>query len=195
MQGDLQLEGPQKVGADPGSAPVRAAVSADLPGIARLQERSILRLGLQTYGRRRAEAWARVGVRYTDGLLGEGCFFVAERAGVLLGVGGWSPSVERNDEAWLRYVFIHPDAAGCGLGRRLVATAEQSAMSDGRVRLRLWSSLNALGFYRRLGYRSFRRATWAVEPGIELTYVLMGRRLPATEPLHAHGNRRRYASR
>lgn len=178
MQGDVRLDAPEPARADPGAAPIRPATGADLPGIVRLQELSILELGVQTYGRRRAEAWARVGVRYADGLLGEGSFFVAEQDGRLLGVAGWSPSAEHLDEAWLRYVFIHPDAAGHGLGRRLVATAEVSAQRKRRVRIRLWSSLNALGFYRRLGYRSFRRAVWSVEPGIDLTYVLMGRRLP-----------------
>ena len=58
---------------------VRPLAEADLDPIAALQEASIMALGLATYGRRKAEAWARVGYQVRHDLLAQGTFFVAER--------------------------------------------------------------------------------------------------------------------
>ena len=93
----------------------------------------------------------------------------------LLGVGGWSPDSLDHRVAWLRYLFVHPDAIGHGVGRRLVEAAEASARAAGRGQLRVWSSLNAVGFYRALGYRSIRRAAVPLSAEIDLDYVLMTR--------------------
>jgi len=100
---------------------------------------------------------------------------VVERDARLLGVGGWSPDSLDHRVAWLRYLFVHPDASGQGVGRRLVEAAEASARSAGRGQLRVWSSLNAVGFYRALGYRSIRRAAMPLAAEIDIDYVLMAR--------------------
>ena len=158
------------------SLTIRPARADDLAAIAEIQRASIHVLGAAAYGRTEAEAWARFGIEASRDLLSQGQFFVGEMAGRVLGVSGWSADVERRDAAWVRYVFVHPDAAGRGLGRQLVAASEASAIAAGRPGLNLWSSLNAVGFYRRLGYRQIRRAHWPVERGIELEYVLMTKR-------------------
>lgn len=133
-------------------------------------------LGLRTYGRRLCTAWARVGTEHTDGILEQGEFFVSDGPMGLDGVSGWSPDLERRDLAWIRYVFVRPEATGQGLGRTLVRTAEEAARDAGRRRFLLWSSLNAVGFYRKLAYRRVRRAMWPVERGLEIEYVLMSKR-------------------
>ncbi len=163
------------------SAPltIRPARQSDMAPITEIQEASIRVLGAAAYDPTETEAWARFGIEASRDLLSQGQFFVGEAGGRVLGVGGWSADVERQDTAWIRYVFVHPDAAGQGLGRRLVEAAEVSALAAGRPRLRLWSSLNALGFYRKLGYRELRRAHWPVEQGIELEYMLMTRNAAA----------------
>lgn len=154
---------------------VRPLAEADLDAIAALQEASIMAFGLQAYGRRKAEAWARIGYQVRHDLLAQGTFFVAERDARLLGVGGWSPDSLDHRVAWLRYLFVHPDAIGQGVGRRLVEAAEASARAAGRGQLRVWSSLNAVGFYRALGYRSIRRAAMPLAAEIDIDYVLMAR--------------------
>ena len=50
-------------------------------------------------------------------------------------------------------------------------------MRRGRPRVRVWSSLNAISFYRAVGFAPERRARWPVRTGIELDYVLMGKRV------------------
>jgi GNAT superfamily N-acetyltransferase len=165
--------------------PVRAA---DLDVVAALQERAIMTLGAPVYGEVKARAWARLGVHFRRDLLGAGGFWVAEQDGRLRGVGGWSPDGAEADLAWLRYLFVDPDAVGRGIGRRLVAQAERSAADVRRRRMHVWSSLNAVGFYRAIGYRERRRARWPVQPGIELDHVLLTRRLAdRSEPERARG--------
>lgn len=155
---------------------VRPAVEDDLGAIIHVQERAIMEQGQGTYGRAICEAWARVGVQHTDGILEQGEFFVADGPQGPVGVSGWSPDADRRDTGWIRYVFILPEATGSGLGRLLVRTAERAARDSGRRRFLLWSSLNAVGFYRRLGYRWVRRALWPVGAGLEIEYVLMSKR-------------------
>ena len=153
--------------------PVRAS---DLDAIAAMQEVSIMALGAPVYGETKARAWARLGYQFRHDLLGEGGFWVAEQEWRLLGVGGWSPDSMEPDLAWIRYLFVHPQAVRRGIGRRLVARAEGSAHAAARPRLRVWSSLNAVGFYRAVGFLPERRVRWPVQRAVELDYVLMAKR-------------------
>lgn len=152
--------------------PVRAS---DLDAVAAMQEASIMALGAPVYGEDKARAWARLGYQFRYDLIGEGSFWVAEQAGRILGVGGWSPDGMEADLAWIRYLFVAPDATRRGIGRRLIELAERSACGTGRPRLRVWASLNAVPFYRAVGFLPVRRARWPVRTGVDLDYVLMGK--------------------
>jgi putative acetyltransferase len=153
--------------------PVRAS---DLDAVVAMQEASIMALGAPVYGEAKARAWARLGHQFRHDLLGEGGFWVAERDQRLLGVGGWSPDSLEADLAWIRYLFVHPQTTRQGIGRRLIERAERSACVADRSRLRVWSSLNAVNFYRAVGFLPERRVRWPVQTTIELDYVLMAKR-------------------
>lgn len=153
--------------------PVRAS---DLDAVAAMQEISIMALGAPIYGAAKARAWARLGYQFRRDLLGDGGFWVAEQDERILGVGGWSPDSVEPDLAWIRYLFVHPQAVRRGIGRRLVERAERSAYAAARPRLHVWSSLNAVGFYRAVGFLPERRARWPVQAGIELDYLLLAKR-------------------
>jgi putative acetyltransferase len=159
-----------------GGLRIRPVRAADLDAVALLQERSIMAFGAPVYGAAKARAWARLGYEFRRDLLGAGGFWVAEQRARILGVGGWSPDGLERDLAWVRYLFVHPDAARRGIGRRLVERAERSARAALRPRLHVWASLNAQGFYEALGYRMARPARWPVQAGIELDYRLMTKR-------------------
>ena len=45
----------------------------------------------------------------------------------------------------------------------------------GRACFRVWSSLNAIGFYTALGYRRMRQGRWPVTGTIEIDYVLLAK--------------------
>ena len=154
---------------------IRPVTTADVDPLAALQELSILRLGTPIYGAAKVRAWARVVHQFKHVLLEEGRYFVAERAGERVGVGGWSPDGLEPELAWIRYLFVHPDHVRRGIGRGLVEIAERAAAAAGRLRFEVWSSLNAEPFYGALGYRRLRAARWPVAAEIELDYVLMGK--------------------
>jgi putative acetyltransferase len=148
----------------------------DLDTIAEIQEASILTLGAASYSRAQVEAWARFGWHYRHQLLQDaGAFFVAERPDRLVGVGGWSPDSLVAEIAWLRYLFVHPDSAGRGIGRQLVEVIEADARGRDRSTFRVWSSLNAVGFYTALGYRRVRQGRWPVTRDVEIGYLLLAK--------------------
>ena len=112
---------------EPESIRVRPATEADLDTIAAVQEAAILALGAVAYAPDQLEAWARVGVETRHGLLNQGSFFVAEVEGQLAGVGGWSADGGDRSAAWIRYLFVRPEAVRKGIGRRLLEVVESSA--------------------------------------------------------------------
>ena len=56
----------------------------------------------------------------------------------------------RDDEVMA--LFVHPDAAGVGLGRRLMQRAEARIASSGYSQVRVEASASGLTFYEGLGY-------------------------------------------
>jgi GNAT superfamily N-acetyltransferase len=70
-------------------------------------------------------------------------------------------------------VFVDPARQGQGIGAALMAFIEKVARRQGHQRLELTSSLTAVSFYRKLGYRGSRRKVR--QGGIET--VLMGKAL------------------
>ena len=156
---------------------IRTARRRDIEGIADLQAQSIMAFGIETYGEEACEAWAKMGRQVRHTLLDTGSFFVAESDGALAGVAGWTEDSREPDCAWACYVFVKPAIARRGVGRKLMKTVERSVHAAGRARLQLWSSLNAVGFYERLGYRAIKPARWPVGGEIEMEHLLMEKTL------------------
>ena len=53
----------------------------------------------------------------------------------------------------LQNLFVRGDYQGQGIGRRLVAAFEQEVLPQGSSTIRVSSSLVAIPFYQRLGYK------------------------------------------
>jgi putative acetyltransferase len=77
-----------------------------------------------------------------------------DRSGALLGAAGWSTHEGEPETGRIRKVFVHPQWARKGLGTALVLDAERRAEGAGHARFAVRASLNAVSFYRRLGYRT-----------------------------------------
>lgn len=78
-------------------------------------------------------------------------FLVAIEEGLIVG----TVSVTR--DGWMRRLYVTKSFQGRGLGRKLVLEAEALLRKKGFSKMRLNSSLNAKGFYERLGYRPLGR--------------------------------------
>ena len=81
-------------------------------------------------------------------------FLVARRGGQAVGCGGYAP--DGDDAAELKRIFVTARARGLGIGRALLEALEDQARREGIRLMRLETgvkSAEALGLYRRLGYR------------------------------------------
>ncbi|MGX9966542.1 GNAT family N-acetyltransferase [Roseomonas sp. F4] len=81
-----------------------------------------------------------------EAMIAQGGTVVAERHGVILGFVDAVPGE-------VTRLFLHPDAAGGGLGRRLLEIGIAGARRGHAGPVRLDATLNAEGFYQRCGFR------------------------------------------
>jgi ribosomal-protein-alanine N-acetyltransferase len=122
---------------------IRAAVPAEVPALAALEQRSFAsdRMSARQYRRHVASPGAVVLVAHRDGLL-------AGSAVVFLRLG--------SDLARLYSIAVDPAARGTGLGAALLAAAERAARRRGARRLRLevrQDNPAAIRLYETRGYR------------------------------------------
>lgn len=92
----------------------------------------------------------------------------------IIGTAGWCHYADAPKVARLRKIYVSPDAAGTGLGRRLVQHAEEGAATQGYTRYFVRANINAVGFYERLGYREEGEGTMPAV-GTDLPVVFMNR--------------------
>ena len=98
-------------------------------------------------------AESRFGPTLADLLAQDVRFFIARRAGQVVGCGGYALAPGRWAE--LKRIFVVPAARGAGVGQRIVSTIEHGAKGEGVTGLFLETgvrSVEAIGLYRRLGY-------------------------------------------
>jgi len=96
---------------------------------------------------------SRFGPTLADLLAQDVRFFVARKAGQVVGCGGYALAPGRWAE--LKRIFVVPAARDAGVGRRIVSAIEHEARTEGVVGLFLETgvrSVEAIGLYRRLGY-------------------------------------------
>jgi GNAT superfamily N-acetyltransferase len=79
-------------------------------------------------------------------LAGKRRIYIYEEDGVLLGTIGL-------EDGKLYNFFVSPDRQGSGVGGELLDYVEKKAKAEGRQKLTVDSSLTAIAFYRRKGYR------------------------------------------
>ena len=97
--------------------------------------------------------------------------------GRALASAGWCP-IDEPATARIRKVFVAPEAAGRGLGRRMVDAVEAAARMRGHTRFFVRSYGNATGFYERLGYGAVERGAMAIDAGRALPVVFMRKPWP-----------------
>jgi ribosomal protein S18 acetylase RimI-like enzyme len=74
-------------------------------------------------------------------------------------------------------MFTAPDVARRGVGRAILAAAEDGALAAGFRRARLGATLSGEAFYRRSGYAEIGREPALLPDGTALAVVLMERRI------------------
>ena len=125
---------------------IRRAVPRDVPALRDMQTRSIRALSLGFYDLHQVEAFLFYVGTVEESVVEERNYFVAEVGGWLAGSGGWSkasanylestrgvPAVVREPYIpRVRSLFVHPDWARRGVGRRIMAVTENAIRSTGQ---------------------------------------------------------------
>jgi GNAT superfamily N-acetyltransferase len=78
--------------------------------------------------------------------------------------------LKRNE---IGHLFVDPAHRGKGMGRRLVDFARRQFRAAGHRDMFTLASLNAVGFYRRCGFRAEGRGSFSPGEGLDLEYVRM----------------------
>jgi putative acetyltransferase len=128
---------------------VRRARPEDGDEIGRVHRSSIRELCGGHYAPEKIEVWARPRPpgHYERAILDKE-FYVAEEGGEIVGFGTLNA-----ETCEVEAVYVGPAAAGRGVGIKILLTLEGRARELGLEGLRLDSSLNAVGFYERAGFR------------------------------------------
>lgn len=126
---------------------IRRATRDDAPAIHDLHTRSVKGLWGTHYSQTQIDGW--IAGRSPEGYLpaiSRGEVFVVDADTGLLGFGhATSDSVKA--------IFVDPDVAGTGVGSALLEHALACIGKQGACPIRLTSTLNAVSFYRRFGFR------------------------------------------
>jgi ribosomal protein S18 acetylase RimI-like enzyme len=151
---------------------IRYAVNADIPALVRLINAAFIVEQFVFDG-------DRINAEETQSFMETGKFLVAEDSA---GFAGCVYVEVREGRGYLGLLAVHPARQGTGLGRTLVAAAEEYFRAAGcsAVDLRVISQRTPLPpFYRRLGYVEVGTAPFSpsLQPRVPGHYIIMSKRL------------------
>ena len=116
-------------------------------------------------------------------LLKSGTFYVAQtKGGQFAGCGGWTFERPGSGEtvprlAHIRHFATHPNWLRQGVGRSIYRCCEDFAVAAGVREFECLASLNAVGFYQSLGFKTIANIQMTMGPGISIPTALMTRYL------------------
>ena len=152
------------------SVSLRAAVSGDIPALVRLINAAFIVEQFVFDG-------DRINADEAHAFMETGKFFLAEDAA---GFAGCVYLEIRQDRGYLGLLAVEPAQQGTGLGRKLVAAAEDYLRAEGcvAVDLRVISQRTPLpAFYRRLGYVEIATAPFSpsLQTKVPGHYIVMSK--------------------
>lgn len=158
----------------------RVATSADRQAVEAVLHRSYATLLRDAYDPDLLDAALEVIAVAQEALLTSGTYLLAEDGARLLGAGGWTagaPGSGAVTPGWahIRHVAIDPEAAGQGVGRALMECLIGGAEAAGHGSLEVLSTMNAVGFYRRVGFVPQETVVVELSGGIPFPSVRMER--------------------
>jgi len=152
---------------------IRKAKQSDKESIWRVHTSAIREVCRQRYTKEQIEGWSSLQKpdSYEERIQTRE-FFVAEEDGAIVGFG--QLNIEKCE---VEAVYVSPEKLGCGVGYQLLQTLEQKAIAHGLPKLQLSSTLNAVEFYERAGFKRLHDAKHSLSNGMELLCVLMEKAL------------------
>jgi putative acetyltransferase len=157
---------------------LRRAKAEDAEGMAAVHHSAVHHAGAEAYPPDVLEHWSgplnreRIADWHQRIVDTNELFMVAESEGVILGFG----SIQI-DSSRLRGTYVKPDHARTGIGRDLLESLEQLAISTDLDRLQVDSSLNASNFYAAHGYTVLEQTTHQLDDGFAIACIRMTKAL------------------
>jgi N-acetylglutamate synthase-like GNAT family acetyltransferase len=134
---------------------IRKARIADSAEIARLHRGTIRTVNKQDYPQEDIEAWSK---RSTASRFRNSHHkvqrYVAVEDGKIIGF----VDIDREDPEELGGLYIHRKFIGKGVGSKLLKAMESMAKKQGAKRLHLQSTLTAIPFYQKKGFKLLRKS-------------------------------------
>jgi GNAT superfamily N-acetyltransferase len=159
---------------------VRRAFPEDAARAGKLFERAFPTLLAQAYSEETLAAALPFLTKPNPELLSSGTYYVAEEedSGRILGSGGWTRECPGTNEitsgvAHLRHFATDPAVARRGIGRAIFRECALHAEEAGMKAFQAYASLNAVAFYRGLGFIPIRRIELTLGPAVSLSAVVM----------------------
>lgn len=168
----------------------RLADASDLPALKQLMDAAISELQAGFLAPHEIEA-SRGVMGIDTQLVADGTYFVAELGGAMAGCGGWSRratlyggdhSTNLRDSALLdpardcarvRAMYTHPDFTRRGVGRAILAAAEDAARAEGFRCVELMATLAGEPLYLACGYQQVERTASPPVDGVRVPLVKM----------------------
>jgi GNAT superfamily N-acetyltransferase len=114
---------------------------------------------------------------YSDSLLAEE-IYGAFVDGQLIGTAAWQVNGDDGESARVSSVFVHPLFARLGIGGRLLAEVEERASRSGFDQIGTSTTINAVAFFERNGYREASRGVKAFGLDCWLPVAFLRKRVP-----------------
>lgn len=152
---------------------IRPSTQKDRGALWQIRTRAIRETCKSHYGKADLERWYTTKMPDEFGVATESRkFLVAEADGTVAGF--CMLDLEKQEIA---AVFVRPDFLRRGIGSKLVCELESSARSLGLRKVTLSSTLNAVDFYRSMGFQALGVGTYRHSGGFDLDCVLMEKTL------------------
>jgi GNAT superfamily N-acetyltransferase len=176
------------------SVSIRNAITADIPFLRDLIERSVRGLQTNDYTPAQIEGALGHALDLDTQLIADETYFIAEIDNTIVASGGWSyrdtlcggdhlPCRElklldpTRDAAKIRAIYVAPEWARRGLGTMMLEYCERQALATGFRRLEMGSTLTGVPLYTLRGYREFKRSLVALPNKEDLLVVHMNKTL------------------
>lgn len=160
---------------------IRVASQNDLSEINSLLIRSYAVLMRQAYTTSTLDEVIPVIGRANTSLLYTGQYYVAfDSNSVVSGAGGWTKEAPANgtlrkEVGHLRHFATDPTCVGQGIGSAIFDRCVVEARAAGLTDFSVFASLNAQGFYERMGFQVIRTVFLDLAPGTTFEVVEMWR--------------------
>lgn len=173
---------------------LRAASSADIPPIGEVMRESIEQFGPEVYSAAQVASALKYVCHPDEQLIADGTYYVAVAEGEVAGCGGWSRRRKvysgsaasfaddelldpETEPARIRAMFVRPAWSRRGIGRAILAHAEDRAAREGFHTLQLVAMRSAGTLYESCGYHAIAEAPITLEDGVVLECTLMEKQI------------------